>query len=241
MYHVTITPLTRWQMFKKYAMSYTGIMTWISAVALIWAFLYKYLFVNIPAKWEFMPVLGEITFAVVLSIVASTIVLIVTIYIPERQKQKKVIAIVMPWLKQYMLLGDTILQEIAGSSNVSREEFQARCVQDCMSPVQSQRLLFVAGGGFPNWFQFFEFIFAQEEVYYTRLLPYLNMLPLEVLNDMESLLMPDGLRNAMGTYKTFYGNRSINVDYNHLTNLEHLIWQDAQIMKGMAEKCQLYA
>ena len=241
MYHVTIKPLTWWQRFKKFAVSYTGIMTWISAVALIWAFLYKYLFVNIPAKWDFMPILGEIFFAVVLSIVASTIVLVVTIYVPGRKKQKKVDVIVMPWLKQYRLLGDMIQIAVAGKSGASHEEFKSRCTHDLMSPITNQSVALMAGRGFANWFDFFNYIFEQEEIYYGKLIPYFDSLPIEVLEDMEDLLMPDRLRGALITYQSHYGTGFMGIDYNHLTNLEKIIWQDATRLRNLVVKYQLCA
>lgn len=240
MYHVTIKPLTLGQRFKKFAMSYTGIMTWISAVALIWAFLYKYLFVNIPARWECMPVLGEIFFAVVLSVVASTIVLIVTIYIPERQKQHKADAIVMPWLKQYVLLGETILKDIAGKTDVTHEEFKEKCTYDFKSPIYSL-LLDEPFERHPNWFSYFDSVFAEQEICYSRLIPYMNMLPLEVVEDIELLLMPDELRNAISTYRNMYDVEGVDENFKKLTNLERIIWRDAVIMKGLADKYQKLA
>jgi len=229
------------QRLGKFAKSYTGIMTWISVIALVWAFCYKYVFFNIPAKWEFMPILGEIFFAVALSIVASTIVLIVTIYFPERQKQKKVDVIVMPWLKQYRLLGDIIQIAVAGKSDASREEFKSRCRQDLMSPITEQSVALMAGRGFANWFDFFNYIFEQEEIYYGKLIPYFDSLPIEVLEDMEDLLMPDRLRGAVLTYQSHYGTGFMGIDYNHLTNLEKIIWQDATRLRDLVEKYQLCA
>lgn len=241
MYHVKINPLTWWLRFKKFAMSYTGIMTWISVAALVWAFLYKYLFVNIPAKWEFMPVLGEIVFAVLLSVVASTVVLIVTIYIPERQKQKKVQAIVMPWMKQFRLLGDIIRIAIAGKIDVNHEEFKSKCTYDFMSAVTNKSVTMITSQSFENWFVFFDYIFEQEKVYYKKLTPYFELMPIEVIDDIENLLMPDALRDAILTYKSHYGSGLMDIDYEHLTNLEGLIWRDAQIMRELADKYQLYA
>lgn len=241
MYHITIEPLTRWQRFKKFAKSYTGIMTWISFVALIWAFFYKYLFVNIPAKWEFMPVLGEIAFAVVLSVVASTVVLIITIYIPERQKQKKVQAIVMPWLKQFRLLGDTIRIAIAGKIDVNHGEFKSKCTYDFMSEVHNKSVIMITGRSFENWFDFFDYIFEQEEVYYRKLTPYFESMPIELIEDIEDLLMPDAFRGALLTYKSYYGSGLLNIDYEHLTNLEELVWKNTQMLRGLAEKYQQYA
>jgi len=241
MYYVTIPQLTWRQRLGKFAKSYTGIMTWISVIALVWAFLYKYVFVNIPAKWYFMPILGEIFFAVVLSVVASTIVLIVTIYFPERQKQKKVDVIVMPWLKQYRLLGDIIQIAVAGKSDASREEFKSRCRQDLMSPITEQSVALMAGRGFANWFDFFNYIFEQEEIYYGKLIPYFDSLPIEVLEDMEDLLMPDRLRGAILTYQSHYGTGFMGIDYNHLANLEKIIWQDATRLRKLVEKYQLCA
>ena len=197
MYYVTIPPLTWYQKIGKFAKSYTGIMTWMSAIALVWAFLYKYVFVTIPAKWEFMPILGEIFFAVALSIVASTIVLIITIYIPERKKQKKIDVIVMPWLKQYRLLGEMMQIAVAGKSGVSHEEFKSQCTHDLMSLITNQSIALMAGRGFANWFEFFHYIFEQEEIYYGKLIPYFDSLPIEVFEDMEDLLMPDRLRGAV--------------------------------------------
>lgn len=241
MYYITIQPLSWQQKFGKFAKSYTGMMTWISVIALVWAFLYKYLFVNIPAKWDFMPVLGEIFFAVVLSIVASTVVLIVTIYIPERKKQKKVDAIVMPWLKQYRLLGDIIQIAIAGKSGVNYEEFKSQCTHDLMSPITNQSVALMTGRAFANWFEFFNYIFEQEEICYGKLIPYFSSMPVGVLEDMEDLLLPDRLRGAILNYQSHYGTGFMGVDYNHLTNLERIIWQDATLLRNLVEKYQLYA
>lgn len=241
MYYVTIPPLTWHQRLGKFAKSYTGIMTWISMIALVWAFFYKYMFVNIPAKWDFMPILGEIFFAVVLSIVASTIVLVVTIYVPGRKKQKKVDVIVMPWLKQYRLLGDMIQIAVAGKSGASHEEFKSRCTHDLMSPITNQSVALMAGRGFANWFDFFNYIFEQEEIYYGKLIPYFDSLPIEVLEDMEDLLMPDRLRGALITYQSHYGTGFMGIDYNHLTNLEKIIWQDATRLRNLVVRYQLCA
>lgn len=241
MYHVNIPPLTTWQKFCKFSRSYSGLMSGISLALLLWAFLYKFYFITIPAKWDWMPVAGEIFYAVALSIVASTIVLIVTIYIPERKKQKKVDVIVMPWLKQYRLLGDIIQIAVAGKSGASHEEFKSRCTQDLISPITNQYVALMAGRGFANWFDFFNYIFEQEEIYYGKLIPYFGSLPIEVLEEMENLLMPDRLRGAVMTYQSHYGMRFMDIDYNHLTNLEKIIWQDATRLRSLVEKYQLCA
>ena len=241
MYHVTIPPLTNWQKFRKFAKSYTGMMTWISVMALVWAFLYKYVFVIIPAKWDFMPVLGEIFFAVVLSVVASTVVLIVTIYIPERRKQKKVDAIVNPWLKQYRLLGDIIKIAITGKSGANRDEFKSNCTQDFKSPVTNKSVVMTTGRAFANWFDFFVYIFEQEDVYYSKLTPYFASMPVEIIENMENLLMPDGFRGAIVTYQSNYDSGLALVDYKHLTNLEHIIWQHAELLRGLVERYQQLA
>lgn len=241
MYHVTIPPLSNWQKFRKFAKSYTGMMTWISVIALVWAFLYKFIFVSIPAKWDFMPILGEIFFAVVLSIVASTVVLIVTIYIPERRKQKKVDAIVNPWLKQYRLLGDLIQIAIADKTGVCHDEFKSNCTQDFKSPITKESVVIITGKPFTDWFEFFDYIYEHEDVYYKKLTPYFTSMPVEIIEDMENLLMPDNFRGAVLNYRSFYGTGLAGIDYNHLTNLENVIWLHVELLRGLVERYQQLA
>lgn len=58
---------------------------------------------------------------------------------------------------------------------------------------------------------------------------------------MEDLLLPDRLRGAILNYQSHYGTGFMGVDYNHLTNLERIIWQDATLLRYLVEKYQLYA
>lgn len=241
MYHMHEKPLTGWQRFRKFAYSYTGIMTWVSFVLLIWIFLYKYMFVNIYAPLDFMPELGEIFFAVALSVIASTIVLVITIYMPERHKRQKIDAIVLPWLKQFVLLGNTIIRDIAGSSDVNRNEFDQHCNYDLRSAPQNSSLEFMTGLHFADWFEYFDCIYENEEIHYNRLLPYMEMLPLEVLEDLELILMPDYLRGATSTYKQYYGQSIAGVQYRYMTPLADCIWHDAKLMQGIVDKYQEHA
>lgn len=64
----------------------------------------------------------------------------------------------------------------------------------------------------------------------------MNMLPLEVIEDIELLLMPDELRNAISTYGNMYDIEGIGENFKKLTNLERIIWRDAMVMKGLANK-----
>ena len=110
-----------------------------------------------------------------------------------------------------------------------------------MSPITEQSVALMAGRGFANWFDFFNYIFEQEEIYYGKLIPYFDSLPIEVLEEMEDLLMPDRLRGAILTYQSHYGTGFMGIDYNHLTNLEKIIWQDATRLRKLVEKYQLCA
>ena len=87
----------------------------------------------------------------------------------------------------------------------------------------------------------FNYIFEQEKIYYGKLIPYFDSLPIEVLEDMEDLLMPDRLRGALITYQSHYGTGFMGIDYNHLTNLEKIIWQDATRLRNLVVKYQLCA
>lgn len=234
-------PLTGWRKLRKFVCSYTGIMTGISFGLLIWAFLYKYMFVNIYAPLDFMPELGEIFFAIALSVVASTILLFITIYMPERRKRKKIDAIVLPWLKQFVLLGDTIIRDIAGSPDANRSEFGRHCNYDLKSLPRNSSLESITGLHFADWFEYFDCIFENEEIHYNRLLPYMEMLPLEVLEDFELLLMPDHLRGAMSTYRQYYGKSIGGRQYRDITPLADCIWRDAKLMQGIVDKYQEHA
>lgn len=241
MYHMNIKPLSMRQKIGKFLKSYTGIMTIISLLLLIWVFLYKYLLVTIPAKWDFMPVLGEIFYAISLSVIASTIVLLITVYFPQKQKQDKIDSIVLPWLCQFVLLGDTMLRDIGGDPSISREKFQEKCSHDLMSAPANSTLGFLAQISFANWFEYFEYVFEQEERYYEKLLPYIQMLPLEVLRDFEIILKPDILRGAVFTYRQYYSSKMADVDYTNMSGFANLIWLNAIKMKEMVRTYQLYS
>lgn len=128
-------------------------------------------------------------------------------------------------VSQFVLLGDTMLKDVGGDYNICREKFQEKCSYDLMSAPVNNTLGSLTGQSFASWFEYFEYVFAEEERYYDKLLPYIQMLPLEVLRDFEIVLKPDILRGAVYTYMQNYSLKTSEMDFTNMSSFENLICQ----------------
>lgn len=69
--------LQKWQLIILFRNLNKGLLLF-SSVHLLWIFLYKFYFLSRVAYWDFMPMLGEIYYAIALSIVAGYIIYVIT-------------------------------------------------------------------------------------------------------------------------------------------------------------------
>lgn len=83
-----INPLPFWERFKAFIKSYPGMAGILGIACFVWTLLYKMLFVNIEASYQWLVPLGDVFYAVALSVIASVIFLLFHKLYPKLQKQE---------------------------------------------------------------------------------------------------------------------------------------------------------
>lgn len=208
----------------------------------IWAFIYKFILLEIEAPYAFFVPLGDLGYGVALSVIASIIFYFITVFIPKYQSKKKINGVIERNLFQLVKLSDMIMYDITRIlyfDEDKKEKWMSDCVGDLMNDGP-KKSVFNPYGEKISWADYFEAILFNEDHYIEILRDYRQYLPEDVLlliNDIEN---NDGFRSALRNYENMYGRiltssdgkqydlyRNIegfnNVLWNHMNNLHQIL------------------
>ncbi|WP_368112732.1 MULTISPECIES: hypothetical protein [unclassified Bacteroides] len=79
----------------------------------VWTLLYKMLFVNIEASYQWLVPLGDVFYAVALSVIASVIFYYFTSFIPNYRSKKTIDKLLLKWLQQLDWYGKQMVGDIS--------------------------------------------------------------------------------------------------------------------------------
>ena len=85
----------------------------LGCICLSWAVLYNLVFLEIDAPWQWMSALGDVFYAITLSVVASVIFYFITSYFPNKKRKVIIDRLILNWLQQLNWYGEMILGDIA--------------------------------------------------------------------------------------------------------------------------------
>lgn len=176
-----INPLPFWERFKAFIKSYPGMAGILGIACFVWTLLYKMLFVNIEASYQWLVPLGDVFYAVALSVIASVIFYYFTSFIPNYRSKKTIDKLLLKWLQQLdwygkQMVGDISQLNYAEASKLSQEELRSYCNKKLSAKPQLGSLYFL-GPYFGNWFEYFDYCFQMEDTYIEKCLQYQDKLP----------------------------------------------------------------
>lgn len=202
----SIDPLLKLKKTKLFAYSYAGITLIIGICCLIWCILYKFVLIRIPSS-DIMFQAGELTYAIFVSIIASVIFYFIVTFIPEYKKKQAASIQIEFWLNQIVKNGEFMLNALSEDfSEDVYENSKKNWKQITDKPLKSERPIIISKiFEFKDWFEFFDYIFEEEDHYIGKLEKYTQYLPLEVIMVFDKLENMDSLRRAVKEYKENYG------------------------------------
>lgn len=230
--------------------SYPGWALILGVFCLGWSILYKTVFLNIETSCDFMVALGEVFYAVALSVVASVIFYYVTVFIPNVRKKRIADKLILWWLQQLDFYGKKILEDVVGVGHgdalqMSKDEWISYCDKKLSEkPVLGQFYTFYAE--YNNWFEYFDEIFNEEDYYMQKCLQYQECLPLTILEKFEYIEIHGNLRYALRQYQNELTTGRVNsmladdskVDFNAMKKLAPLIWNHCQTLRTLINEYQ---
>lgn len=249
MYVGKIKPLSLRQRLWCFIRSYSGIALVLGVICLIWAILYKLVFLCIVAPWLWMQTLGEVFFSIALSVVASVIFYYITTFFPNMGRKAIIDRLILKWLQQLNWYGEMIIGDIVNTSyndvsKISEDEL----LQVCNKKLSSKPVLggfYMLGPNYRNWFEYFQDKFKHEDEYIQKCRQYSESLPVQILDLFEELEIHDQLRNAINGYQYQLATRQIEsimgekvVDYNNMSNLADLIWKHCKNLRSLIDTYQ---
>ena len=180
-----INPLPFWERFKAFIKSYPGMAGILGIACFVWTLLYKMLFVNIEASYQWLVPLGDVFYAVALSVIASVIFYYFTSFIPNYRSKKTIDKLLLKWLQKLdwygkQMVGDISQLNYAEASKLSQEELRSYCNKKLSAKPQLGSLYFL-GPYFGNWFEYFDYCFQMEDTYIEKCLQYQDKLPVQIL------------------------------------------------------------
>lgn len=179
----------------------------VGLVISIWAFIYKFFLLDIEAPFAFMFPLGDLSYGVALSVIASIIFYFITVFLPKYQSRKKIGKVIERNLYQLVSLADMIMHifsDVLEFDETKKEEWMARCTGDLMNDGPSKSV-FNPFGEPISWANYFEAILFNEDHYIERLRDYRQYLPEEVLLLIDDIENTDKFRSALKQYVSMYG------------------------------------
>lgn len=202
----SIDPLPKLKKTKLFAYSYAGITLIIGICCLIWCILYKFVLIRIPSS-DIMFQAGELTYAIFVSIIASVIFYFIVTFIPEYKKKQAASIQIEFWLNQIVKNGEFMLNALSEDfSEDVYENSKKNWKQITDKPLKPEGPIIISKiFEFKDWFEFFDYIFEEEDHYIGKLEKYTQYLPLEVIMVFDKLENMDSLRRAVKEYKENYG------------------------------------
>lgn len=236
----SIKPLPTLRKTKLFIRSYAGITLIIGMCCLMWCILYKLVLLGIPSS-DTMFQCGELTYAISVSIIASVIFYFIVTYIPDYKKKQAASIQIEFWLNQIVKHGEFMLNALSGDfSNDVYENSKKNWRQITNKPLKPKDPIIISNlFGFQDWFEFFDYIFKEEDHYIGKLEKYTQYLPIEVIMVFDQLETMDSLRNAVSQYKENYGTEVVSgFKYDNMSGFENVLLLHIENMLGILKVYQ---
>lgn len=193
-----INPLPFWERFKAFIKSYPGMAGILGIACFVWTLLYKMLFVNIEASYQWLVPLGDVFYAVALSVIASVIFYYFTSFIPNYRSKKTIDKLLLKWLQQLdwygkQMVGDISQLNYAEASKLSQEELRSYCNKKLSAKPQLGSLYFL-GPYFGNWFEYFDYCFQIGGYIYREMPSISGQIASPDIGNFEDMEIHDNLR-----------------------------------------------
>ena len=220
------------QKFKK-AISPNKLILILTSVSLIWIFLYKLYFINVPQLFFGATEIGEVFYNIFLSIIASAIFFFIVVYLPTKRKKQLISRAVSKrigklnydylLIKQnlYQLKKLPIPQELPDDFNEIVEVCKGTLLTDKPPHIHNNPAYRPN-----NWFEYFEYYFELENHNIEHMNRYWEEIPSEVKILIEEL--------EYNTLKSGLESFRIEKHSNNLSDLGGPIWNHLNILRQIA-------
>lgn len=221
----SIKPLPTLRKTKLFVSSYAGITLIIGVCCFVWCVVYKLVLLRIPSNDKMFQA-GELTYAIFVSIIASVIFYFIVTYIPEYKKKQAASIQIEFWLNQIVKHGEFMLNALSGDfSKDVYENSRKNWTNISNKPLKPDGGIVISNiFEFKDWFEFFEYIFREEDRYIGKLEKYTQYLPIEVIMVFDQLETMDGLRDAVRQYQENYGTEIVpGFKYDNMSGFENVL------------------
>lgn len=236
----SIKPLPTLKRVKLFFCSYAGITLIIGVCCLVWCILYKLVFLRIPSS-DMMFQVGELTYAIFVSIVAAVIFYFIVTYIPDYKKKRTASRQIEFWLNQIVRHGEFVLNALSGDfSKDVYENSKKRWKEITNKPLKPEDVIVINNlFEFQDWFEFFDYIFSEEDRYIGKLQRYTQYLPIELIIVFEKLESMDNLRIAVRQYKDYYSMEIVpDFKYDNMSGFDNVLLQHVESMLSVVRVYQ---
>lgn len=236
----SIKSLPTMKRVKLFFCSYAGIALIIGVCCLAWCILYKLVFLKIPSS-DMMFQVGELTYAIFVSIVAAVIFYFIVTYIPDYKKKRTASRQIEFWLNQIVRHGEFVLNALSGDfSKDVYENSKKRWKEITNKPLKPEDAIVINNlFEFQDWFEFFDYIFSEEDRYIGKLQRYTQYLPIELIVVFEKLESMDNLRIAVRQYKDYYGMEVVpDLKFDNMSGFENVLLQHVESMLSVVKVYQ---
>lgn len=225
--------ITRFERGLLFLKSFSGLVFLVGILSLGYSIIYQIYLINIPAPYPFMVPLGNLLNAISLSIIASTIFYFITVYFPKRHRAKVNEKYIRKWLQQFEAYGKRLIQDFGCCTNYSLDDFERICNSKNikLTDTPSQEISTRESKAMNTWFDYFDNLFAIENLYIEQIRKYGDSIPAEIYVEFEEYSQFDNLRKALHDYKI---HASQNKIYK-IGDFSHIIWHHAHSLMSLPE------
>ena len=205
-------------------------LTTICIISLLYTFVYNWKLKSILCC-DVLSATLSILNGITLSIIASYIFYLFTIYIPQIEKENNTKKIILPLLNDLCSSINNIIQDVSGCCTYS--ELNAKSWDSICSSVEytdfnqyTIRKFLRASGKYDNWLGYFYELIKEEDEVIRKINLYGSSIPENILCDLNSL----GSNSELYTYLSYEFSmqpqdiNSINGDGIHLSGISKYIW-----------------
>lgn len=135
-------------------------------------------------------------------------------------------------MQQLEVYGKWILEDIGGSVDCSIDDFKEKSYKIDLKSRPDNKIFQGEFVVMDTWFDYFENFFQHEYLYMNQISKYSESVPSEILVEFEQYKQFDNFRDAVLTYKQFYGSSEI---YRTIGGFSHIVWNHAHSLIGLPE------
>jgi hypothetical protein len=198
------------------------IVFWLSSISLLWIFLYKLYFMRQNSIFPKAQEIGEITFALLSSVIASSIFYFFVVYLEQKRISKIIDPIIHRRLKSFgvsvRLIKDDLykLKKLPVPHKIpEREDFRIVC-DDILLTQKAQEIRGNPSYTPNNRFEYFDYFFQSDRYISNLLYAQINYLSPELIAILDDIQYSD-FQRALDTYK-------FNRRYNKLSGVSGPLW-----------------